>query len=777
MTDRFGPDLIDSEKMADLIFARAREAAAGDDRGAASAGLQQVLELGTPIQVARARVELARLAAGEEDTTSAEELLRQAEMTARQALDATLLLELAAAWHRIGHPSCSERTYDCLLEALQAPGRLSVEQASGDRIASQDKPWTPHERFLMAFSYYQRGRLALERSELGTAAAYFQSAFDMRDAEVAPFAALALACEIGRSGYADDEDTAAGPDQGDAEEDAGPALRPQYVEWLLEQAVEYDHPEASPEAALSLGELLKRRRRHKTARRFLVLARDSGHPVWAPRAAEHLDVIGDESRDPDPPRDPEVIEPMSFVRSVLIVGAGTGGQYLFASLQRGTVARRYRVIGFLDDDPYPDGIPFVPDKRVLGPISDLPAVVRREKPDAVWMAAPRAPLSKRRQVAELCDQARIPLKMLPSMHELVLKAPLFPQLREMRIEDLVGEERLEAHLDAAWWLGARRVMIVGGGGALGAALARKLSDVGADRIVLVDRDPHALRVIEHELKHVRQYDSLHVHQGSAVAGELLHDILRRHSCETMFFAVTGWASATVEPERQRHIFQGLMKLMRLLPDVPLLQRFIWISDANIALPTTGGRALGALLEALAVGQPEFDKGPIRCAVRVPHLYTATGSVLADLKRQIEVGGPLRVPASSVKQRYMHAYHAADLVLRAAEAARHQEVLGIDCGQEVAFPDIAARMVRLRGLEPREDILIEEDPLAMADAPSPVGDPTGTPGVRSLGTPYANLDIRAHQATLLGREANKLIALAQRYCGDPSAVVSTHLTPR
>src|SRR5207302_9686979 len=102
-------------------------------------------------------------------------------------------------------------------------------------------------------------------------------------------------------------------------------------------------------------------------------------------------------------------------------------------------------------------------------------------------ASPSAPGGRRERVVEAARQARVPVKAVPGLHELISGRVSVAQIRPVQVEDLLGREAVEVDLESiASYLKDEVVLVTGAGGSIGAALCRQIVRVGPKRLVLVD---------------------------------------------------------------------------------------------------------------------------------------------------------------------------------------------------------------------------------------------------------------------------------------------------
>ena len=106
-----------------------------------------------------------------------------------------------------------------------------------------------------------------------------------------------------------------------------------------------------------------------------------------------------------------------------------------------------------------------------------------------------------------CRDRGIPVRTLPTTFELLSGGVnLMRQVREVRVEDVLGREPVRVEIDRVGaYLRGRVVLVTGAGGSIGAELSRQIARVGPSRLVLVENAENSLFEIRRELEEERHF--------------------------------------------------------------------------------------------------------------------------------------------------------------------------------------------------------------------------------------------------------------------------------
>jgi FlaA1/EpsC-like NDP-sugar epimerase len=405
-------------------------------------------------------------------------------------------------------------------------------------------------------------------------------------------------------------------------------------------------------------------------------------------------------------------------RNVLIVGAGDGGRLVLREILRNRELG-LRPVGFVDDDLGKHGLRIDGVKVRGNTEGDLPRILDETEPDEVIIAIPSAPGSTRARVVRECRRRSVPVRTLPTVFELLQNqtppALISRQMREVRVEDVLGREPVLMELDRVGaYLFGETVLITGAGGSIGSELCRQIARVGPRRIVLLDHAEDNLFQIQREL-----HDERHV-QPSVLASvladckeeERMREIFAEHRPTVVFHAAAykhvGLMEANpVEAVRNNAIATRVVA--HVAGDMGV-GRFVLVSTDKAVAPATVMGASKALAEfALEAATARFA-GTRYAAVRFGNVLGSSGSVVPIFRRQIERGGPVTVTDERMTRFFMTIPEAVQLIIRSgslvSDGDRGADVFVLDMGEPVRIVDLARAMIELSGLDPDRDVAIE-----------------------------------------------------------------------
>jgi FlaA1/EpsC-like NDP-sugar epimerase len=140
-----------------------------------------------------------------------------------------------------------------------------------------------------------------------------------------------------------------------------------------------------------------------------------------------------------------------------------------------------------------------------------------------------------------------------------------------------------------------------------------------------------------------------------------------------------------------------------------VERFVLVSTDKAVRPASVMGASKRLAEMfLQVRAAEGRGSTIFTIVRFGNVLDSSGSVMRRFRRQIEVGGPVTVTHPDATRYFMSIPEAAALVIQAGAMATGGDVFVLDMGEPVRIDDLARTMIRLMGLDVRDEQHVDGD---------------------------------------------------------------------
>jgi FlaA1/EpsC-like NDP-sugar epimerase len=402
-------------------------------------------------------------------------------------------------------------------------------------------------------------------------------------------------------------------------------------------------------------------------------------------------------------------------REVLIVGGGEGGRLVVRELMRNP-ALGLRPVGFLDDDPRLLGVKDEHGLKVLGTTSpaDLGRVLDEVEPDEVVIAIPSAPGTLRARVVKASRDRGIPVRTMPTVFELLRDGSgqlrVTRQLREVRVEDMLGREPVREELQRVGaYLAGQVVLVTGAGGSIGAELCRQIARVGPRQLVLVDHAEDNLFEIRRELE-----DERHVRTAVPVLAdckeeERMREVFAEYRPSVVFHAAAYKHVAMMEANPVEAIRNNALatRLVAKIAGQTGVGTFVLVSTDKAVKPATVMGASKALAEWALEAESARYPGTRYATVRFGNVLGSSGSVVPIFRRQIAAGGPVTVTDERMTRYFMTIPEAVQLIIRAGSLTEPSgEIFVLEMGEPVKILDLADTMIRLSGLDPDRDIAIE-----------------------------------------------------------------------
>ena len=394
------------------------------------------------------------------------------------------------------------------------------------------------------------------------------------------------------------------------------------------------------------------------------------------------------------------------LKRIMIIGAGDAGAGVIRELRTHLDSGSKPVV-VIDDDIRKRG-QRISGLKIEGTTEDIEKIASKRKIDEIIIAIPSAKKKEIKRIVTECNKTKCSLKTLPSLYELIEGEVSINQIREVKIEDLLGREQINLDLkEIKEFLKNRIVLITGAGGSIGSELCRQIAGYQPKEMLMLDIYENNLYDLHNDLK--RRYPKLKMKAiiGSVRDRERIFDLFNEMKPEIVFHAAAHKHVPLMETNPQEAIKNNVFGTLNLIEasDEYKVSRFVQISTDKAVNPTNIMGATKRICEMLLQAYDKKSKTEY-VAVRFGNVLGSNGSVIPLFKKQIENGGPVTLTHKEITRFFMTIPEAVQLVLQSGSMAKGGEIFILDMGEPVKIIDLAEELIKLSGFVPYEDIDIK-----------------------------------------------------------------------
>ena len=398
--------------------------------------------------------------------------------------------------------------------------------------------------------------------------------------------------------------------------------------------------------------------------------------------------------------------------SVLIYGAGSNGRQLAVMLKH---AYRYRIRGFIDDNPKLRDT-YLLGNKIFSP-KDISKLIQKYNIKVILLAIPSASRRERKAIIDSLIPLKIKVRTIPDMEEILQGHAKIDELREVKIEDLLGREPVLPNKELLQKnIFDKTVMVTGAGGSIGSELCRQIILNHPNTLILFELSEFSLYSIHQELLEVvkRNNLSIKIHPilGNVQDIERLDRVLDHFNVDTIYHAAAYKHVPLVEYniiEGIRNNIFGTYNVAKCAADHNV-KSFVLISTDKAVRPTNTMGASKRMAELCLQALSEQLKNSQTCfsMVRFGNVLGSSGSVIPLFRKQILKGGPITVTHPDIIRYFMTIPEAAQLVIQAGAMAKGGDVFILDMGEAVKIVDLAKNLIQLSGLSVKDETNLKGD---------------------------------------------------------------------
>jgi len=392
-------------------------------------------------------------------------------------------------------------------------------------------------------------------------------------------------------------------------------------------------------------------------------------------------------------------------KKILIVGGGEAGR-MVASEIRGHPELNAHVVGFLDDKDELQG-KLIDGISVLGRTRDLEEITKNYSIDEIIIAVPTAPGSFVRGMVKRCRQVGVPFKIVPGVMEIIKGDVHIEQIREVRVEDLLGRETVDFDLESIRnVLSGKRILITGAGGSIGSELSRQLANMKPEELIILGRGENRIFDIENEIRARFPDCNINVVIADLRDRDRISRVISKTKPQIIYHTAAHKHVHYMEREPEEAVINNIEATVNLIEasEKHDVERFVFISTDKAANPIGVMGATKRVME-LYIRKRDGRSDCRYVIVRFGNVIGSTGSVVPLFLKQISMGGPVTVSDPRATRYFMTVKEASLLVIRASVIGEGGETFILDMGEAINIMELARDLIILSGHEPDSEIPI------------------------------------------------------------------------
>ncbi len=392
-------------------------------------------------------------------------------------------------------------------------------------------------------------------------------------------------------------------------------------------------------------------------------------------------------------------------KRTLIIGAGDAGAMIVREMIRQRDSE-YVPAGFLDDNKAKIGSQ-IHGVKVYGRTNEIKKFIKKLAIDEIIIAIPSASGEFRKNISFKAKEEGVICKTLPSLYEIIDgKAHLY-QLRDIRLEDILGRKPVNINYNQLLGqLEGRSILITGAGGSIGSELCRQVIRFKPLNLILVDHSENNIFMIEQELTTKLDYPNTipivtDIRDISSIKG-----VFKKYKPEIVFHAAAYKHVPLMQLNPEAALQNNFLgtKALAKLAILSGVKKFVMLSTDKAVKPNNI-MGISKLLTEKYLQTLSKVKNTVFIIVRFGNVLGSQGSVVPIFQSQIENGGPVIVTHPKMTRFFMTITEASQLVIQACMMGSGGEVYVLDMGEPISIFELAKSMIKLYGLEPDKDIKI------------------------------------------------------------------------
>jgi FlaA1/EpsC-like NDP-sugar epimerase len=394
--------------------------------------------------------------------------------------------------------------------------------------------------------------------------------------------------------------------------------------------------------------------------------------------------------------------------NTVIYGAGELGIITMEAIKI-NLGNEYNVLGFVDENFGKHHVMLL-SHPVVSWQHILQGEGRFSQIEVVILAVNDISIQRKHEIAAVCLERNWKLKIMPSVSNWVNGISNTNQIRDIRIEDLLGREPIRLNQRRiADGLSGKSILVSGAAGSIGSEIVRQLMKFPIGHLILLDQAESGLYDLQQELLLSYCDAPFNMELCDVTNKYRLRKVFEKYNIDIIFNA----AAYKHVPMMEEAPYEGIsvnIKGTKNLADMAVefeVDKFVMVSTDKAVNPTNVMGATKRICEIYIQALSKHPRNLTRfITTRFGNVLGSNGSVVPLFKRQIAQGGPITVTHKEITRYFMTIPEACQLLLEASFMGKGGEIFVFDMGEPVKIDDLAKNMIKLAGLRLEHDIKIK-----------------------------------------------------------------------
>lgn len=400
--------------------------------------------------------------------------------------------------------------------------------------------------------------------------------------------------------------------------------------------------------------------------------------------------------------DKESFRNTANLKRVLIVGAGQGGTMLARNLNHAPNPDRIPVL-FVDDDMNKQQLK-VMDVTIRGTTKDIAVLVAKYGIDEIIIAIPSLGRIGIQSIYKDCAKTNLPVKIMPSIEDVMTGKVAVNEMKEVQIEDLLGRDEVKLDMLAiSNKLTDKVIVVTGAGGSIGSEICRQVMSFQPKQLILLGHGENSIYTVHMDLQ---QRSSGFTELVPLIADiqdrDRIFEVMEHYRPDVIYHAAAHKHVPLMEYNPSEAVKNNIFGTKNVAEAAHAygVGKFVMISTDKAVNPPNIMGATKRVAEMVVQNLAKRSNTSF-AAVRFGNVLGSRGSVIPLFKKQIAAGGPVTVTHPDMTRYFMTIPEASRLVLQAGTLGGNGEIFVLDMAEPVKIVDLARNLIHLSGFTENE----------------------------------------------------------------------------